>query len=321
MSHRLIHLIIGKNKVFIQDAVARIQCDSPNHHFQSIKHSLCIQTLITRCATIDLFSSVNGWVVYDPAWMKKKDPQTLSQIQTLLQLIHDHGMVLLMIVDAIDKRTAIYKQLKKAPLTETLCPELQPWETNIAVQWVNDYIKRHKITSSASVIEQLVADYANNLPLIKASLDTLMVAIYPRCRIEPDDVVHIGSPALGYYRAVSDAIERGRAHHIIRGIHDLLMVKEDPQKIINHLVFQFSQALPIVQGIDAGYSAKSLANILNRHPFYIQKRCDVLSKNPLRHAVSPMIQYLAMLDREVKKGAITSRIALVMVSQELKNQQ
>ena len=68
----------------------------------------------------------------------------------------------------------------------------------------------------------------------------------------------------------------------LKSINKLIELKEDPHKIINQILFQLNNLLPISIGMDMKLNNDQIASKLNKHPFFIKKQMDVLNRNKLR---------------------------------------
>ena len=84
--------------------------------------------------------------------------------------------------------------------------------------------------------------------------------------------------AIGEYTLLSNAIKVGNKNKIVHHIYQLLKQKEDPHKIMNQILFQMNQLLPIGYAIDQQLSSDQISTKLGKHPFFIKKLMQTLQK-------------------------------------------
>ena len=166
----------------------------------------------------------------------------------------------------------------------------------------------------------LINTYGSELGIIKQEIEKCMISILPKTSISNTDLIHISSNGLGEYGKLSKAIKIGDIKQIIHSLKNLIQLKEDPHKIINQFLFQINQLLPIAQAMNSKLSAEDCAQMLGKHPFYVKKQMESLQKNPMRNKLGKIIQKLALIDEHIKKGKLSSKLAVLNLSNSLKYQ-
>ena len=91
-------------------------------------------------------------------------------------------------------------------------------------------------------------------------------------------------------------------------------------KIINQILFQINNLLPISIGMSMQLNNDQIATKLNKHPFFIKKQMDVLKKNKLRSTFPIIIKEIAELDSLLKQGKLSGKHALIKLSNNIKHQ-
>ena len=284
----MIHLIYGENLTVIEDEISLITESFKNIPFEKVKQSVSIDELFTLCSSIDMFSPKKGWLIDNPKWLKKSDKKDQNKLKELLSFMQQDAIPFIVIAKTIDKRSASYKQFKAANATETKCDMFKEWEVDKMESWVLKYCSKYNIQIEKPLIKQLINGYGGNLALIKQELVKLSITVYPKTKIETSDLVHSSSNSFGIYNLLSESIANGKSNTVLKSINKLIELKEDPHKIINQILFQLNNLMPISIGMDMKLNNDQIASKLNKHPFFIKKQIDVLNRNKLR-PLFPMI--------------------------------
>ena len=316
----MIHLIYGENLTVIDDEVSLITESFKNIPFEKVKQSVSIDELFTLCSSIDMFSPKKGWLIDNPKWLKKSDKKDQNRLKELLSFVKQDAIPFIVVAKTIDKRSAGYKQFKAANATETKCDMFKEWEVDKMENWVLKYCTKHNIQIEKPLIKQLINGYGGNLALIKQELVKLSITIYPKTKIETNDLVHSSSNSFGIYNLLSESIANGKSNAVLKSINKLIELKEDPHKIINQILFQLNNLLPISIGMDMKLNNDQIASKLSKHPFFIKKQIDVLNQNKLRPLFPIIIKEIAEIDAQLKQGRLTGKQSLIKLSNKIKHQ-
>ncbi|MEC8678232.1 MAG: DNA polymerase III subunit delta [Candidatus Margulisiibacteriota bacterium] len=316
----MIHLIYGENLTIIDEEITSIIESSNNTPFEKVKQTVSLDELFILCSSIDMFSPKKGWLIRDPKWLKKSDKKEQSKLKELLNVVQQDNIPFIVLTKTVDKRSASYKQFKALKANEIKCDMFKDWEIDKMENWILKYCKKHNIQIEKPLIKQLINGYGGNLALIKQELSKLSITIYPKEKIESNDLIHSSSNSFGVYNLLSEAIANGKTNAIIKSINKLIELKEDPHKIINQILFQINNLLPISIGMSMQLNNDQIATKLNKHPFFIKKQMDVLKKNKLRSTFPIIIKEIAELDSLLKQGKLSGKHALIKLSNNIKHQ-
>ena len=316
----MIHLIYGENLTLIDEEISSIIEHSNDIPFEKVKQTVSLDELFTLCSSIDMFSPKKGWLIQNPKWLKKSDKKEQAKLKELLNFVQQDNIPFIVVTKTIDKRSTSYKQFKAAKSNEVKCEMFKDWEVDKMENWVLKYCSKHTIQIEKPLIKQLITGYGGNLALIKQELIKLSITIHPKTKIESSDLIHSSSNSFGVYNLLSEGISNGKTSTIIKSINKLIELKEDPHKIINQILFQLNNLLPISIGIDMKLNNDQVATKLNKHPFFIKKQMDVLKSNKLRPLFPFVIKEIADLDTLLKQGKLTGKQALIKLSNNIKHQ-
>ncbi|MEK9726605.1 MAG: DNA polymerase III subunit delta [Candidatus Margulisiibacteriota bacterium] len=315
----MIHLIYGDDTAQIEEKVQDIRSSYPDTPFEKIQNKITLSNLFSICSSCDMFSSQKGYIVYDPNWLKKAQKDELELLKKIIEFSQDEATQILIICKSIDKRSAAYKQLKKSNSNEYICNGFKDWEEDKMVEWLQSFAKSKKISIATEPTRLLLNAYGNNLGLIKKEIEKIGTTILPKTTIESADLTHAASNAFGHYNQLSKSINEGHIDQIIKSIHQLMTLKEDPHKILNQLLFQLNNIIPIILGMKNKLSNDTIAKKLNKHPFFIKKQMQTLQRNTLKNKLISIIPKLAMIDKELKQGKLSGKQCLIKLCTELKH--
>ena len=162
--------------------------------------------------------------------------------------------------------------------------------------------------------------FGTNIGIIKQEIEKCLITIHPNTSISKEDVIHASSNAIGEYSKLSKSIKKGNIDQIIQSTHQLIQLKEDPHKIMNQLLFQLNQLLPLKLAIDEKISQEECAKIMGRHPYFIKKQMEEIHRNSLRTKLKSLFYEISQMDIKIKTGQLSSKIAIYQLMNQLKHQ-
>ena len=315
----MIYLLTGENLTLIEEKITEIKSQFSDIPFTTQKNST-LQTWLEPIESCDMFSPQTGLISMDPKWIKQTTKETLPKLEHGLAIAKQFNIPVIITAKNIDKRSIVYKLLKKIKVTEHACPEFKEWETDKVIQWIQSYCQTKNISIKAAAVELLVNGYSSQLSIIKQELDKCMIAILPNTTISVDDIKNSTGSAIGIYNSLSNSIKDGVIDKMIEHTQHLITLKEDPHKIFNHYLFQINQLLPIALGIAQKMSSDTIASQLGKHPYFVKKQTQSIVKNPLAPKIRKIIPLLAQIDLDIKSGKLNSKQAIIKLITNLKYQ-
>ena len=315
----MFYLIIGENDLLIEEKVTEICKKFPDTAFNKQKHRP-LEDWIEKIESCDLFNPNIGVISIEPKWLKKSTKEIIPKINATCETAKSFNIPNIIITKNIDKRSSIYKLLKKQITTETLCPEFKDWETDKIKQWVSSYTTSQKVTISPAAIDLLIDGYGTQLSIIKQELDKCIIATLPNPKIEIEHIKNSSGTSIGIYSALSESIKLGNVQQIIQNIHSLIQLKEDGHKIFNQFLFQINQLLPIALGLKQKKTSEAIASELGKHPYFIKKLTQTIIKNPIAPKIRNIVILLANIDKDIKSGRLSAKQGLIKLTTTLKYQ-
>ena len=315
-----IWLITGSNTPLIEEAISKIYSNNQTIAFNKCPQKITLSEFLTNIQTCDMFSQNTGYIIQHPMWLNKASNANDSLFKTCISTITDFNVNVILVTKKIDKRSSIYKQLKKANAIEQDFPEFKDWETKKSEQWITNHCKNNGITINNDAIKLLTETFGINIAIIKQELNKCIITIHPNTTIAKNDIINTSGVATSHYASLSEEFKKGNTQKVIAIILTLLNLKEDPHKIFNQLLFQLNTLFPIYLGNKQNIPPDSIAKMLGKHPFFIKNLLQDLQKNTIKHQFSKLYIELAKIDKKIKTGHINSQQGLLLFCNVLKYQ-
>lgn len=316
----MFYLITGENTPLIEDEKSKICSKFQGIPFNKLTENTSLEDFILNTEACDMFSPQKGQIIINPKWLKKISKETIGSFERCLLTASNFKLPLLFIIKKIDKRSIGYKLLKKYKVIEKDCPEFKEWENQKVIDWIIYYCQKENCPIEFKAAQMLIDAYGSNLGIIKQEIDKCLVTILPKKTITSDDLIHASSNSVGEYALLSTAIKKGNINKIIFHMDQLMNHKEDPHKIFNQFLFQINQLLPLALAHQQRIHPEKLAKQLGKHPFFIKKKMESLIKNPIKNKLTQILIYLSEIDRLIKSGKLTAKLALIRFANQLKYQ-
>ena len=305
------------NQTLIEESLETIYRDHSSLTIQKCPKKITPHELLSTIQTYDMFSTESGYLLQQPTWLSKPSKEAESTFKSCIDIIQNFNLSLIIIVNKLDKRSSIYKHLKKNQAIEKECPDFKDWELQKVAQWVSQYCKNQSISINKASQQLLIEAYGTTIGIIKQELNKCITTIHPKTTIEPSDIIVSSGISTSHYASLSDQFKKGNIQQIIQLIMALLNTKEDPHKIINHILFQLNMLYPILLGMNQSMTNETLAKSLSKHPYYIKTIMADLNQNPMRHIIPTLYGKLAKIDCIIKSGKLTAKQALLQFCNEL----
>ena len=246
----MFYLITGDNTALIEDEKDGIEQSFSGIPFETLKSKSTFDDFIFNTESCDMFSPQKGQFIIEPSWFKKTTKNQQIAFEQCLTTAKNHQLPIAFILKKADKRSVNYKLLKKFSFTEINCQEFKEWETQKIIDWICNYCKKINATIHPETAQILIDAYGSQLGIIKQEIQKCLTSILPEKTLTKSIILQTSNSAIGEYTLLSNAIKVGNKNKIVHHIYQLLKQKEDPHKIMNQILFQMNQLLPIGYAID-----------------------------------------------------------------------
>jgi len=212
--------------------------------------------------------------------------------------IPDFSILVFLETSSPDKRTSIYKTLKKQAETEEF-KNLEPRElTQLLIK------KTDKNTPLSIISANYLIEYCGtNLYKLNNELEKLKSYCHNR-EIKKSDIEKICTPSLkSSIFKLTEQISKQNIRESIKAFSQLLESGEDPIKIFFMIVRHFRILIQIKDLVEKSVSEKTITTILKQHPFVIKKGVQQ-SRNFTAKNLQKIYKQLLYIDRDFKTGII-----------------
>ncbi len=221
---------------------------------------LNLQNLLTDLNSIPFLSEKRLFIVRD--FLANAKEETKKLLTEKLETITDANILIFHETKAADKRTALYKKLKKIA-QEKEFKQLTPEETQSTL------IKEHKI--SPQIARKLTEYCGNNLHKLTNEIQKLQTFRQTE-PIEIKDIEQLCTPSIETsIFNLTDNLGRKNSATSIKILQQLDQSGQDHVQIFFMLVRHFRILIQIKALSEDGMSEQQSQKILNLHPFIIKK--------------------------------------------------
>ncbi|KJS18049.1 MAG: hypothetical protein VR69_02200 [Peptococcaceae bacterium BRH_c4b] len=210
--------------------------------------------------------------------------------------------------DPVDKRKKIYKAVEKYGRVVEFAL-LKPADIR---RWLDKqaHLAGKKIESQAA--DALLARVGRDLTALHSEMEKLIDHAGEGPVITLDEVKTLTAvPLEESIFSVVDAIGEKNPGKAVSGLKDLLLGRENPQKILSMVARQFRLLLQIKEALAGGCPFADLAGATGMHPFVVKKiyqQAKGFETGQLIHA----IHILHKIDKDVKGGRLDFTAAMEM---------
>ncbi len=300
----MVYLIYGTIEYLIDDYVNKLLVDNKLDDINVIKYNLenNLSTIIDDANTMPLFSNKKAIIVNACNLFSTKGLDT-SLLEDYLNNYNPYTLLFLISkTSTIDSRRKIYKLIKqKGKIVE--------FNKNVNLfEFVKNHLKDYQITNET--INFFLNRVGNDLVNIANEIDKLKIFKVDDKLITNNDIINLISEHIdtNIFKFIDYIISKNK-NMAIKMYHEMLILNEEPIKIIVLLANQFRLMYQVKIFLKKGYTEENIANTLNmkRYPVYLAIQSsykyeeDVLLNN---------LEALADLDIKIKSGEINKDIAL-----------
>lgn len=217
---------------------------------------------------------------------------------------HDNIVILTVVQDKLDERKKIVKLLKKNITVihkETIDEKDLP--KFVIKEFLNNGYKIDYKTASYFV------DYVGkNVDILLSEINKMIVYKDTDKEIFIEDIINISSKGFNdNVFDLSDAIMKKDFKKIFSCYNDLMILKEEPIKIIALLASQFTLVYQSKLLSKEGFMSKDIASTLKVHPYRVKL---ALETNYPNFELKDILKKLHNLDYEIKTGKVDKIVGL-----------
>ncbi len=262
--------------------------------------NVSVKTIIAECKTIPFLASkrlvfVDG-LPYSATKKAKKSELDIENLILMLDNIPD-TTVLVFINQIPDKRTALYKKIKKNGEIKTF----SPITGSKLYEWIEKEVKNINAKILPGAIKYLVFKTGKNLWRLNQEIKKLSSYSNRKPISERDIDMIVTRHTESNIFSFTDALSRRKTKEAISLLQDLVLEGESISYIFFMLVRQFRILIQMKDLVNRG--EKEISKILGMNPYIIKniiKQIDNFSMNELKNIYSILLE----IDIGIKTGKI-----------------
>ncbi len=302
-----IYLIYGSDYGLIKREINKITSGVAD----VVKYDLSVQKideLLDDASCISMFGDKKVLVGENALFLTGAPTNVNHDIDYLNNYIecenHDNIVILSVVAEKLDERKKIVKILKnKAKVIQK-----EVIDQKDLPKFVTNEFKNAGYDIDYKTANYFVNYVGQNVDIILSEIKKMIMYKDKDKTINIKDIDEISSKSFNdNIFDLSDAIMKKDFKKIFECLNDLMILKEEPIKIIAMLGNQFTLVYQSKLLSKEGYMNKDIANILKVHPFRIKL---ALETDYMIYELEDVIKKLHNLDYEIKSGKTDKNIGL-----------
>ena len=267
-----------------------------------------ISSLLIEASTVNMFSSKKLIICDNSNFLTSDSKASEEEINELNKYISnpfsDVSIVFIVREEKLDQRKKITKAIQKVSKVFD-CNKIDNYKLN---SYLNDYIREKGYSISSSSIDLIIDKVGYELSNIIKELDKLFIYKDNDKKITKEDIEEVITNNIdNNIFNLTNSIMNKEKNKIMKIYKDLILIGEDPIKLIVTLSNQFRLLLQVKLMRQSGYSESEIVSTLKEHPYRIK-----LAMNNT-YSISELKNYLyklSELDYDIVTGKIDKNVGL-----------
>ena len=305
-----IYLIYGNENYLIDKKINEIIDKNNIEKENIIKYNLNevnVKEAIIEASTVSMFQTNKLVICEGCNFLTGENKKEVNHdIDMLLNYINnpfdDVYLVFIVNKEKLDDRKKIVKELKKLS-TVCECMKVESYNLN---NYLSNYIKEKGYNIKTNDIELLISIAGVNLDNLISEIDKLLIYKDEDKNITSADIKDLVCTNIeDNVFSLTNAIMENNRDKTMKIYEDLIVMGEEPIKLIGMISNQFRLLLQVKLMVNNGYSDNEMISTLKEHPYRIK-----LAKNSI-YSISKLkknILELSKLDYDIKSGKIDKNL-------------
>lgn len=313
-----IYLIYGAERHLIEKKIDEIVnsffCDNDKNIIKYDMLEVNIDDAIEDLRTVSLFEDKKIIVCENCYFLtaaKSNNEQDLKMLLKIMDSEIDNILILTVNEEKLDERKKIVKELKNK--SNVICySKLKKDELR---DYINDSFSKDKYKIEDYCVNLMIDIIGEDLDFIVNEIEKLKLCKFDEKEILEEDIENLCSKKLN--DNIFDLVDAVISRDIERSLglyEDLLVINEEPIKMIAVIANQFRLAYQTKSMSKDGYNEYEISKHLEVHPYRVKLA------NEIRTDESVLLYYLeklADLDLKIKTGEVDRNIAFEMFLMEI----
>ncbi len=256
-------------------------------------------------------------VCENSGWFMKDSDGESGNLALLIESLKAIGEDVVFIVceEKIDKKYALYKLINQNGVAEEFAKE----SDETLARWAAGYCNNAGKKMSASTAGYFISEIGNDMTLLSLELEKLIAWCLDRPEITAKDIDEVCTHQVN--NKIFDmitAISGGRQKQALKLYYDLLTLRESGFHILSLLVRQYNNMLMVRDGLDKGYSVRTISEKTKIQDWLVRKLTDAV-RNMTYDEIVNCLEACVCADEDIKSGRITENMSIELLIISLSN--
>lgn len=307
-SFRTVYLLFGEESFLKKSYKNRLKDaitggDTINYHYYEGK-GLNIDEIIGLAETMPFFADKRLILIEDSGFFKSASDQMAAYIPDIPK-----STCLLFVESEVDKRSRMYKAVKKAGYAA----ELNHQDHAQLAKWAAGILTKEGRRITGHTMDLFLSKTGEDMENIRMELEKLISYTWGRDVITDQDVEEISTAQAS--NKIFDMISALSARQTRKAVdlyQDLLTLKEPPMRILFLIARQFNQILQVKELAAKGMDKGAIAGRLKIQPFVVGRILPQTRAFSGEQILS-YVELCAQMEEDVKTGRLSDRLAVELL--------
>lgn len=307
-SFRTVYLLFGEESFLKKSYKNRLKDaitggDTINYHYYEGK-GLNIDEIIGLAETMPFFADKRLILIEDSGFFKSASDQMATYIPDIPK-----STCLLFVESEVDKRSRMYKAVKKAGYAA----ELNHQDHAQLAKWAAGILTKEGRRITGHTMDLFLSKTGEDMENIRMELEKLISYTWGRDVITDRDVEEISTAQAS--NKIFDMISALSARQTRKAVdlyQDLLTLKEPPMRILFLIARQFNQILQVKELAAKGMDKGAIAGRLKIQPFVVGRILPQTRAFSGEQILS-YVELCAQMEEDVKTGRLSDRLAVELL--------
>lgn len=277
--------------------------DTINFHQYEGK-GIDVQEVIGMAQTVPFFAEKRLLLLKNTGWFKSACDEMAEYIGSV-----PDTACLLFVEDDVDKRTRMYKAVKKSGRIV----EFKTQDERTLLAWVGSLLKKEGKQITGSDFRLLLEKTGTDMDRISQELEKLICYTYGRDVITRNDIENVCSNQItNQIFDMINAMAEKQTKRALDLYYDLLALKEAPLRILALINRQFNLLIQVKDLDRLGKDKKEIASTTGLPPFFVGRyisQAKGFSMEQLKQALRDSVQ----AEEDVKMGKMADKLSVELL--------
>ena len=277
--------------------------DAMNYNYFEGK-GLDVNEIMGLAETMPFFAERRLILVEDSGFFKNSPEELAAWIPHIPETC-----CLIFVESEVDKRSKLYKAVKKAGYAA----ELKHQDTAQLSRWAASLLAKEGKKITGRTMELFFSKTGEDMEHIRMELEKLICFTMGRDVITDEDVEEICAvQAVNKIFEMIGAVAGRQTRKALDLYEDLLTLREPPMRILFLIARQFNQILQVKDLMGKGMDRGAIAGKLKLQPFIVGKTMPQ-ARAFSREQILSYVELCAQLEEDVKTGRLSDRLAVELL--------